>query len=108
MSGTYSKTAAVSIIARTIPIMTRILPETVEILLLAVEYDQSVVDGPPHSVSTDEVEALFGGRFGLRRLYLSEPSKPDHPRLAAAGLEAWQEAIWRISRTPGGPTGRLE
>lgn len=87
--------------------MTRILPDTVEILLLTVEYDQSVVDGPPHSVPTDEVEALFGQDFALRRLHLSEPSKPEQPRLAAAGLEAWQEAIWRISRTPGGPTGRL-
>lgn len=87
--------------------MTRILPETVEILLLTIEYDQSVVDGPPHSVPTDEVEALFGADFALRRLYLSEPSKPQQPRLAAAGLEAWQEAIWRISRTPGGPVGRL-
>lgn len=85
----------------------RILPDTVEILLLVVEYDQSVADGPPHSVRTDEVEALFGKAFALRRLHLSEPSKPQHPRLAAAGLEAWQEAIWRISRTPDGPVGRL-
>ena len=88
--------------------LTRILPDPVEILLLTIEYDQSVVGGPPHSVPTDEVEALFGKRFALRRLYLSEPSKPQQPRLAAAGLETWQEAIWRISRTPGGRAGRLE
>ena len=87
--------------------LSRILPDTVEILLLTLEYDQSVADGPPHSVPTDEVEALFGEDFALRRLHLSEPSPVQQPRLAAAGLETWQEAIWRISRAPGGPTGRL-
>ena len=88
--------------------MTRILPATVEILLLTLEYDQSVVSGPPHSVPTDEVEALFGRDFALRRLFCTEPSKPEQPRFEAAGLEFWQEAAWQISRAPGGPTGRLE
>ncbi len=85
--------------------MAHILPAAVEILLVTLEYDQSVVDGPPHSVPTDEVEALFGRSFAAERLHLSEPSKPQQPRFEAAGLEVWQEAIWRITRTPGGSTG---
>lgn len=88
--------------------MAKILPATVRILLLTIEYDQSVVNGPPHSVPTDEVEQLFGQDYALTRRYLSEPSKPQHPRFLEAGLERWQEAIWVIERSPGGPTGRID
>ena len=88
--------------------MSAILPETVRILLLTVEYDQSVVGGPPHSVTEDEVEALFADAFALTRRHLSEPGKPQHPRFVAAGLEVWQEAVWTLERSPGGTTGRLD
>ncbi len=64
--------------------LARILPDTVEMLLITIEYDQSVVGGPPHSVPTDEIEALFGRDFALRRLHLSEPSSP-----AAARRGCW-------------------
>jgi len=88
--------------------LSAILPETVRILLLTVEYDQSVVGGPPHSVTEDEVEALFADAFALTRRHLSEPGKPQHPRFVAAGLEVWQEAVWILERSPGGTTGRVD
>ena len=85
-----------------------VLPATVRILLLTIEYDQSVVNGPPHSVPTAEVETLFGDAFALTRRHLSEPSKPQQPRFVEAGLATWQEAVWVLERSPGGPTGRID
>ena len=88
--------------------MIRVLPASVRILLLTVEYDQSVVGGPPHSVPTEEVEQLFGNDFALTRRHRSEPAKPEHPRFVQAGLETWQESVWVLERSPGGPTGRID
>jgi len=88
--------------------MAAILPETVRVLLLTVEYDQSVVGGPPHSVPASEVEALFGDAFSLDLRYRSEPAPPQHPRFAAAGLEVWQEAVWVLERGAGLATGRID
>ena len=74
----------------------------------SVEYDQSVVGGPPHSVPTEEVEQLFGNDFALTRRHRSDPAKPEHPRFVQAGLESWQESVWVLERSPGGPTGRID
>ncbi|MEM9174970.1 MAG: thiopurine S-methyltransferase [Myxococcota bacterium] len=88
--------------------LTKILPATVRILLLTFEYDQSVVDGPPHSVPAEEVVALFGDAFALTRRFLSEPSPPRQPHFIEAGLESTQESVWVLERSPDGPTGRLD
>ena len=88
--------------------MAKVLPASVKSLLLTVEYDQSVVNGPPHSVRAEEVEKLFGQDFALTLRYRGEPSPPQHPRFQAAGLETWQEAVWLIERSPDGPTGRID
>ena len=88
--------------------MTAILPATVKILLLTVQYDQSVVGGPPHSVPTEEVERLFGHAFALTLRHLSEPSKPQHPRFQQAGLATWQEGVWVLERSPGAKVGRRD
>lgn len=88
--------------------MADILPATVRILLLTVEYDQSVVNGPPHSVPGDELERLFGADFALTLQYRSDPAKPQQPRFVEAGLETWREAIWVIERHPGARTGRTD
>ena len=48
--------------------MLRIIPEGARILLLTLEYDQSLVDGPPHSVEQAEVERLYGQRCEIALL----------------------------------------
>lgn len=63
-------------------------------LLITLEYDQSKMDGPPFSVSEDELRRHPGFSFELleRRDELA-----DHPRFAERGLTALHECAWRVS-----------
>ena len=77
--------------------MTGILPEQVSTLLITVEYDQTLMEGPPHSVSAEEVEDLFGTAFSIDRLWTSGAVAPSE-RFRERGLDAWSETVWRLSR----------
>lgn len=46
----------------------RIICDGCRILLLTLEYEQTLVPGPPHAVTEDEVRALFGARCDVQRL----------------------------------------
>ncbi len=76
----------------------RIIPEGCQILLLTLEYDQSRVPGPPHSVEEAEVNALFGARCSVRRLG-SVPVTQMPPRFARSGLESMVEAVYRLVKS---------
>jgi thiopurine S-methyltransferase len=77
--------------------LTHILPECVEILLITVEYDQTRMKGPPHSVSDREVEELFGTTFGIQQIW-STGVEASSERFRERGLESLRETIWRIHR----------
>lgn len=51
-------------------------------LLLAVEYDQKEMDGPPFSVGAEEIRELYGAQFDIQLLE-SEPPRQEGPRLSA-------------------------
>jgi thiopurine S-methyltransferase len=72
----------------------RIVPDGCLMLLLTLEYDQKKVPGPPHSVSSEEVEALFGARCRIestcRAGALALPAK-----FAEAGVEA-TEVVYEL------------
>ena len=77
--------------------LSSILPLNVTTLLITLEYDQSQMNGPPHSVPNTEVEALFGEHFSLDILATAgfvEPPPPFRER----GVEAWRETVWRLGR----------
>jgi thiopurine S-methyltransferase len=57
-------------------------------LLVTLAYDQSVVAGPPFSVSDEEVRALYSGRYGLALL---EGAEVDLKGICPA-----QETVWRL------------
>ena len=77
--------------------LVRVLPERVTILMLTIEYDQSQMQGPPHSVPATEVESLFGNEFSIETLWLSEwLAAPPHFR--ARGLEAHRDRVLRLDR----------
>ena len=80
--------------------MIAILPESVRILLITIEYDQASMDGPPHSVPPQEVERLFGSAFSVERLWTSGEVAPTD-RFRERGLEVWSETVWRLSRGDG-------
>ena len=77
--------------------MSEILPGGAQILLLTVDYDQSEMKGPPHSVPDEEVESLFGQDFLLDRLDRKGPSEPPPP-FKARGMSSVSESIWRLER----------
>jgi thiopurine S-methyltransferase len=52
-----------------------ILPKGTHILLIALEYDQSQMDGPPHRVDATEIQDLFGSWCQIEKIETSEPEK---------------------------------
>lgn len=52
--------------------MLEILPETVSILLLTLEYDENQKQGPPFSVTEEEVQQLFGHQFEIELLEVKD------------------------------------
>jgi len=75
----------------------RIIRERSRILLLTLEYDQSLVAGPPHCVEESEVRALYGPRCRIERLY-SEPAGMLPPKFAEAGVEDAIEVVYRLTK----------
>jgi thiopurine S-methyltransferase len=50
-------------------ILQRMLPQQIKVLLITMEYSHTEMDGPPFSVSDDEVSLLFSERFSIQRLH---------------------------------------
>jgi thiopurine S-methyltransferase len=50
-------------------ILQQALPEQVRILLITMEYPQGEMEGPPFSVTGDEVQDLFARRFRIQHLH---------------------------------------
>lgn len=46
----------------------RILPPTVQGLLITLDYDQAQMSGPPFAVGDDEVQRLLGGVWQVQKL----------------------------------------
>jgi thiopurine S-methyltransferase len=77
--------------------LTKILPREMTILLLIVEYDQSKMSGPPHSVPPEEIERLFSPAFEIKTLSSSDWVEAS-PRFQARGLETLREHVLRLRR----------
>jgi thiopurine S-methyltransferase len=73
------------------------LPDQAKILLVTIEYDQSKMSGPPHSVPPSEVETLFGDTFEIEALETGAPSEPG-PRFKERGLDVWREHVQFLAR----------
>jgi thiopurine S-methyltransferase len=77
--------------------MIEILPEEARILLMTIEYDQSKMSGPPHSVTPSEVASLFGINFEIETLLTSELSDPG-PHFKERGLDASRQHVMLLTR----------
>lgn len=66
-------------------------------LLVTMEYDQSRMPGPPHSVPEDEVHALFGATHEVQFVE-RDSALADFPRFAQRGVDRLAEAVWRLTR----------
>jgi thiopurine S-methyltransferase len=75
----------------------RIVADGCRILLLTLEYDQSRVPGPPHSVCEDEVKTLFGARCKIKRLG-SKAARDLPPKFRDAGIDEAVEVAYLLTK----------
>ncbi len=78
-----------------------ILPPATKILLVAFDYLQAEMSGPPFAVSLDEVEALFG-EYAEICLLAQADVLADNPRFAARGLSRLHECVLLLTLNLGG------
>jgi thiopurine S-methyltransferase len=71
------------------------LPVGARILLLTIEYDQSLVDGPPFSVLRPEVESLYGARCAITRMETATTDQVP-PHFQRSGITQAGESSYRI------------
>lgn len=64
-------------------------------LLVSLEYDQQLADGPPFSVLADEVAALYQPRFAVAELHC-QLSDDLPPKFRQAGISALTERVYRL------------
>jgi thiopurine S-methyltransferase len=74
----------------------QLLRTETQILLVAFEYLQHEMQGPPFSVHETEVSALYGNWCDVKLLY-SEDIYDQEPHFRERGLSRIQEEIYRLS-----------
>lgn len=68
-----------------------LLTEDAAQLVLTIEYDQTVCDGPPFSIVPDELLSYWPR---LRRHAVIDDTENAPPKFLDAGLEAMHEIVW--------------
>ena len=73
----------------------RIIPELAVIVLLTIEYDQSLRDGPPFSVPEAEVKEIYGARASVE-LVSRAPTRALPPEFIEAGVKDPVQCVYKI------------
>jgi thiopurine S-methyltransferase len=81
--------------ARYVDHLARVLPSSGNTLLVVVEYDDSIMSGPPFSVGEDEVRALFEARNEIDLLMRRE-ILDEEPRFRERGLKEMYETAYLL------------
>lgn len=74
-----------------------ILPPGMRVLLVTMEYDQSVLAGPPFAVGEAEVRALYEATHEVELLYTRD-ALAEGSRWRDRGLTWLQEKVYRLAR----------
>lgn len=74
-----------------------ILPPGMRVLLVTMEYDQSVMAGPPFAVGEAEVRALYEATHEVELLYTRD-ALAEESRWRDRGLTWLQEKVYRLAR----------
>lgn len=72
-----------------------LIDSNTKILLVALEYDQALMAGPPFSVSDDEINKLYVDSFSVEILH-QENIIDDLPRFKQRGLNALDERCYKL------------
>jgi thiopurine S-methyltransferase len=73
----------------------RIIPEHAHILLLTLEYDQTKIQGPPFSVTEEEVARLYSDRCRHECIAAIETDEIP-PHFKEAGIDKVREAVYHL------------
>jgi thiopurine S-methyltransferase len=73
----------------------KLLHDDARILLIALEYDQSVVAGPPFALMPEDLPHFFSG---LECVHDQDDIDNCPPKFRDAGLTEIREVVWRSSR----------
>lgn len=65
-------------------------------LLVTLEYEQSKMDGPPFSVSEDEVRTLYQAKYQVKQL-TAQDVLGDNEKFREKGLDFMNECIYQLS-----------
>lgn len=71
--------------------ITRFAPQ----LLITLDYDQTIAGGPPFSVSSSEVEALYGGTYPIQLIEAADIIE-EEPRFKAKGLTSLFQRAYKL------------
>ena len=77
--------------------LARVVPENVTGLLIAMEYPQGEMQGPPFSVMQEEIESLFAVNFKVELLEDID-AMAGNPRFRDRGLSSMHEKVYRFQR----------
>ena len=75
-----------------------ILSEKAKILLIAFEYDQSKMEGPPFAVHEAEIHELYGDSYEIK-LLLSQHALDNYPSFRSRGLSRLTENVYLLTPT---------
>ena len=75
--------------------LTRVLPGDARILLITLEYDQTLTSGPPFSVNEREVRQAFEEKYQVSKL-LKEETDEIPPRFVEAGCGGPASPVCRV------------
>jgi len=76
-----------------------VLPRSTPILLVTLEYPEGEMQGPPFTVTEEEVRAFYATEFVCDRLYHLDVLA-ENPGLRQKGLSALVEKVYRLRRQP--------
>jgi len=77
--------------------LTSLLPASVSMLLVAMEYDQQQMKGPPFSVEEKEIRALFEEHWSIQLLH-EENILANETKFRDRGLPCLSEKIYLLNR----------
>lgn len=70
-------------------------PASTSRLLVTLDYEQTLMDGPPFAVSEAEVLALYGDNFQIEKIF-SEDILPENERFQQKGLTRLDESVYLL------------
>jgi thiopurine S-methyltransferase len=79
--------------------LVEILPPSTQILLVAIDYPQQEMPGPPFALSAAEVRGLYGPHAEIKQLLQADVLE-QNPRFKSRGLSRMQESVYLLTLLP--------